>query len=849
MANDNTEENFTGLKYLVNTQNTKKQYAMEYKKGAGAGLHFFGSEPASGETVYALADDQEKYSSDGADFLAVDAYKIIKNPPGADSKYSLNVVTAVYEINREPNSGGGWDNVYTLTAKSKAELQNEGYDVSSFDVFEAPAATAGNYFVPPAAGGQAKIARNEAKNTGLAKKFAKAAGPRYVEPEKPKVQLKELQEMLGKYSTNLTELARKDLLDPVIGRDDETDQALKVLTRRKQGSLCFTGDAGVGKTAMFSAVAQRLLKDKSLPGSLQNAEVIQLDMKALTAGTQYRGEFEKRIKTILDGIAERGGGMNGRKVILTFDELHSEMNSGGSEGSSAAGQVIKPFMTTKGVSVMATTTDDEYRKYIEKDSALASRFEKMRLLPPDEESMVKILQELWPLTKEHNGLTEDISEDDLRYIITMTNRYAPQESQPRKGEKVLNMAAASAEFEGRTEVERKDIIAAVAQMSGLSKDFLSQNDKDRFLKMEKEIPNEVQGQPEILNMLDGLVGARGGLNDPKQPWASFLVQGPTGTGKTEFAKSLARYLFGNEDALIKLDMGEFSEKHSVSRLVGAPPGYIGYDDEPGLTEQVRQKPYCVILLDEIEKAHPDVFNVLLPVLNDGKMTDAQGRVAQFNNAIIIMTSNLGAKDAMALVEGKSGMNFGSNASKDPEKVREELKKVYKKAREDFFKPEILNRIRELGGPITFGPLSEEVIENLATREIEKITKRLNNTDGANVPKVKLEISEEVMAQLCKEGYVPSMGARPLRGVVREKISNPLGKWLMGNREEIDAFVEKNGSAKLVIESLDETEDGRPAINPKIVKADEKPAVSNDNAVAAQKATTAPAAKQAGGPSF
>lgn len=653
-------------------------------------------------------------------------------------------------------------------------------------------------------------------------------------PPKYKISDRDLENTFDKYCDDLTKKAMEGSLDPVIGRDSETDQAMRVLSRRKQASLCFTGEPGVGKTAMFSAVASRIVRDENVPDSLRGARVMQVDLQAMNAGAMMRGQFEERLKPLVEGLKERGGMFKGQKIILAIDEIHSQLSAGAATGAENAGNIMKPFLTSKGISVMGATTADEYRQYIEKDSALASRFEQLVLGSPSPQATKEILDRLWPLYRDHHGITKDLTEEDFDYIVTMSNRYAPNEHQPRKSEKVLDMACAAARFRGSMVVEHQDIIAAVAQMSKLSINFLNQSDHERFLRMEKEVPNEVMGQPGIQRVIDGLVGSRSGLNDPNQPWGCFVFQGPTGTGKTELAKSLARYLFGSEDSLIKLDMSEYSEKFSISRLIGAPPGYVGFDDaSPALTEKIRQQPYSILLLDEVEKAHPDVFNVLLSVLNDGKMTDNKGNTVLFNNVIIVMTTNAGAKTAMdALQSGSKSMAIGSNQEKnvpkDPKQVEAMLDKIYARSRKEVFpRPEMINRIEELGGFITFVPLERDVIASLVDREVGKVEKRINSQTGAALKNIQLVVTDNAKEALVEKGYNPAMGARPLRKAVRENISNPLGKWLMAHKEEVEKFVEQNGSAKITIDSLT-------AFEPKLTVGDPPvPVNDNDKAVTGQ----------------
>jgi len=863
MANTDNENGFHGDRFLLDAKDTR-QYAIRYENGRPRPpIQVFAQDQREAqfkpnETIFAFDDEIEtKVSPNGTASIAALAFQITTDATGKPN--NLKSVGVEYELSFLVGATSV-DVTYKLTAQSQRDLAENGFDTAfpkNFTQQLDPNASGinrsngrttiapsllKNLPFPPQQDGGAYVARmsveassspatpepakpqpttqqpapntqpvanqpapaNQNRTTGDFNRTATSNPAIPAPPERPKIPDSALEQALRAYGVDLTERAQQGKLDPVVGRDAEVIDSIKVLSRRKQASVCFTGDAGVGKSAMFSGVAQYIANDQDVPDALRGARVIELDLQAMNAGAKFRGQFEERLKPIIDGLKEREGYFKGRKVILAIDEIHSQLTAGKAEGGSDAGNMMKPFLVSKGISVMGTTTSEEYRKHIEKDNALARRFEQKVLSEPNKDATLYILEKLWPGIKAHHGLVEDLPQEDMEYIVNMTNRYAPSESQPAKGEKALDMAAASAKFRHSNVIEKEDIISAIAQMSKLSVGFLNSSDHERFLQMKTELPKEVLGQPGIQRVVAGLVGSRSGLNDPNQPWASFVFQGPTGTGKTELCKALSRYLFGTEDALIQQNMGEYAAEHSVSRLIGAPPGYVGFDSaEPALTEKIRQRPYSILLLDEIEKAHPKVFDVLLPILNDGKMTDNQGKTVLFNNVIVVMTTNLGAKEAMALLKGGSGGMELDSASghKTPEEQEAALSKVYEKARGQFFRPEMVNRIEELGGFVTFIPLAPEVIHKLVDREVEKVNKRISDQTGAGLKGVTLEVGQAAKEQLAEEGYKPDMGARPLRKVVREKIANPLGEWLMGNKEKVLKFAAENGGAKLVIKSL------------------------------------------------
>lgn len=829
---EDPNKNYTGFRYLMDAK-TQRQYALEFVNGtAKLPLRVFNPEKpagdalAPGETIYAIDDEQEigrALDARGREYSFINAvvYKITAKEDG----YNFSYLPVSYDAVAQ--------NGTRITLELSPDAQNDP-DFPGIPVrFDIPVNNSSPSLPTHHATGKALLARAAVKK--LSPSFNKVAQPYRPDPNW-KISDQKLEQALRQWGDDLTSKAREGSLDPVIGRDKETTDTIQILNSRLQSSVCFTGEAGVGKSAMFRAIAQRFVSDEAnMPQDLVGAQVVQLDLQKMTAGTRFRGDFEERLNPIIEGLKERKGTLKGKKLILAIDELHAQKDAGKAEGAGGALEAMKGFMTSEGVSVLATTTDAEYRRYIESDPALASRFEKKRLDQPDAEKTMAILRGLWPLTRAKNHMLTDLTEEQLRYIVTMTNRYAPQEGQPRKSEKVMNRAASHAECEHRTAIEHADIIFAVSQMSGLKEDFLNMNDAERFLKMEEELPKVVIGQPGIFRAIDGLVGARAGLNDPNQPWATYLLQGPTGVGKTQFAKALATYLFNDEKSLIKLDMADYQQEHDVSKITGAPPGYVGFQDSMPVTERIRQQPYSILLLDEIEKAHPKVFDKFLSVLNDGKLTDNHGNTVLFNNVIILMTTNLGAADAQKLLEGKSGKfgDFGGTLSAEDQ--AEELKKVYSNAIKKQFRPEMYNRIDEGGGVITFNPLGKDDIAKIARIEFDKMNKRAGNADGTNLPGLSIELSDEVMNQIIEKGYNPAMGARPLRKVLKEQVSNPLGKWLMLNREDVEAFLAKEGKAKLVIRSLEKLDEQRYKVTPELISAAPAAAVAaNDDAPAKTK---------------
>ena len=614
---------------------------------------------------------------------------------------------------------------------------------------------------------------------------------------------------LNRYATDVTRLAAEGKLDPVIGRDIEIRRVLQILNRRTKNNPVIIGEAGVGKTAIAEALAQRMSAD-DVPENLSGKRLMSLDMGVLLAGAKFRGEFEERLKSVIDEVRESEG-----DVILFIDELHTVVGAGAAEGAIDAANMLKPPLARGELHVVGATTLDEYRRHIEKDAALERRFAPVYLEEPSTEDAIAILSTLKPRYESHHGVT--ISEDAIDASVRLSQRYLTERHLPDKAIDLIDEAASrlvidnqsppsrvmelrrrvddlrqeqesaaqredyetaarikqellgiqeevrasrdewDTEHPERDTVHERDIAELVGDMTGIPVSRMLEDDEERLLRIEEELHDRVIGQSGAVTVVsDAIRRARAGLKDPTRPIGSFIFVGPTGVGKTELAKALAEYLFDSEDALVRLDMSEYQERHTVSRIVGAPPGYIGYDDGGGLTELIRRRPFRVVLLDEIEKAHPDVFNLLLQVLDDGRITDGQGRTVDFRNTVVIMTSNLGTS-------ARPTNNLGFAGSHD-ERARDS-----ERALRDFFRPEFLNRVDEI---VVFDPLSEsellEIVDLIANEERSRLA-----DSGRDI-----ELTESARRQLAKDGYDPAFGARPLRRVFQRRIENPLSKLLI-----------------------------------------------------------------------
>ena len=629
---------------------------------------------------------------------------------------------------------------------------------------------------------------------------------------------------LSDFATDLNESAKQGKIDPVIGRDTEIQRVIQILSRRTKNNPVLIGEPGVGKTAIAEGLAQRIVTD-NVPEILRNKRIISLSIGSMLAGAKYRGEFEERLKKAIDEVQQHDD------MIIFIDEIHTLVGAGATEGAMDAANILKPALARGEFQVIGATTLDEYKKYIEKDAALERRFQPVQVGEPNEEDALEILKGLRDRYEAFHKAK--ITDEALTAAVSLSSRYITDRFLPDKAIDVVDEAASkvrmkvfssapdvkaledrlntvkkekeaavtSQDFEKAAKlrdeeksllkeigdkksiakeksdqkliVTEEDIAAVVAQWTGIPVAKIAEEESATLLHLEEELHKRVVGQDEAVTAVAKAVRrARAGLKDPKRPIGSFLFLGPTGVGKTELARALASSLFGDESAMIRLDMSEYMEKHTVSRLVGAPPGYVGYEEGGQLTDAVRRKPYSVILLDEVEKAHADFFNILLQVLDDGRLTDSQGRTVDFRNTVIIMTSNLGAK---ALHKNSPELGFlaakkaDSNVDENKGIDFKEAKKSVMDAVKRYFRPEFLNRIDEM---IVFHPLTEEDLKEIVTILMSDVTKRLEERD------LQLEISPEAMKLLVKEGSDFTMGARPLKRAIQRLIEDPVSDLIL-----------------------------------------------------------------------
>jgi len=627
-------------------------------------------------------------------------------------------------------------------------------------------------------------------------------------------------QFLDRFSRDFTQIARDNTLDPIIGRTKEIERVIQILSRRTKNNPCLVGDPGVGKTAIAEGLAQRIVSG-DVPEPVKEKRVVSLDLAAMVAGTKYRGEFEERIKRVIEEVTEN------KNVILFIDELHTLIGAGGAEGSLDAANILKPALARGEMQVIGATTLNEYRKHIEKDAALERRFQPVMVDEPTEEEAIAILHGIRDKYEAHHQV--QITDDAIEAAVMLSTRYVPDRFLPDKAIDLLDETASrvrlrsytappnlkiladqianldaekeaaikTEEFEKAGMLKQRqnslkhqlddeekrwkdahtkshhvvnaDEIAAVLSINtGVPVTRLQEEERERLMDMENVIHKKVIGQENAVAMVSKAVRrGRVGLKNPNRPIGSFLFLGPTGVGKTHLCRALAEILFGDENAIIRVDMSEYMEKHNVSRLIGSPPGYIGYDEGGQLSERVRRKPYSVILFDEVEKAHPDVFNMLLQVLDDGHITDAQGRKINFKNTVIIMTSNAGARN---IINPKK-LGFAQNDS--IERNYEDMKKIVMDEVKNLFRPEFLNRIDDI---IVFHPLDNEDIKKIATLLLDETAERIRgNMD------ITLEISDALITHIAEEGYDQMYGARPLRRAIQNKIEDELAEAILQGR--------------------------------------------------------------------
>jgi ATP-dependent Clp protease ATP-binding subunit ClpC len=680
---------------------------------------------------------------------------------------------------------------------------------------------------------------------------------------------------LDEFSSNLTQSAQEQRLDPVVGREKEIERVIQILGRRTKNNPVLIGEPGVGKTAIAEGLAQQIVNG-DVPETLTDRRIVQLDIGLLVAGTKYRGEFEERLKKVMDEIRQSGN------IILVIDELHTLIGAGAAEGAIDAANILKPALSRGELQCIGATTISEYRKHIEKDTALERRFQPVTVDEPSVEETIEIMRGLRERYETHHKLI--ISDEALYAAANLSSRYITERFLPDKAIDLIDEASSrvrlstsalppegkalekdlktlirekeqairNQEFEKASDLRDKEaelrdkirdmseswkkqqedkkvtvteehIAHIVASWTGIPVSKLTETESEKLLKMEDLLHERVIGQHDAVTAISKAIRrARVGLKNPNRPIGSFIFSGPTGVGKTELAKALADYFFGSQDNIIRVDMSEFMERHAVSKMVGSPPGYVGYNEGGNLTEQIRRKPYSVVLFDEIEKAHPDVFNILLQILDDGRLTDSKGRSVDFKNTIIIMTSNVGARS----IENPSILGF-SITNNDEKALYEKMKETVTEEMKKMFRPEFLNRLDDT---IIFHQLTKVEIREIVEIMLKDLFVRLKGH------KMKLNIPDEVKDELAKEGYSPSYGARPLRRVIQKSIEDELSEQiLLGRFKEGDVITASLKDSVITFEKTG------------VLSEQEMDEISNKKAVSPTPSSPSPSASEASPP--
>ena len=568
---------------------------------------------------------------------------------------------------------------------------------------------------------------------------------------------------IEEFGYDLTKAAREGKLDPVVGRDMEIARVIEILGRRKKNNPMLIGEPGVGKSAIVEGIALRIASGDISP-ALAKKRILSLDIASVVAGTKYRGDFEKRLKAIIREA------QTNPDLILFIDEFHTIVGAGGASGSLDAANMLKPALARGELQCVAATTMDEFTKIVEKDGALDRRFQKIVVEPTDVAESIEILRHLKPHYEEFHHIT--YTDDAVESAVRLTDRYLSDRSLPDKAIDALDEAGSMVRLNlarkkgGADTVTAEDIASVVSKMTGIPVNKVAESEGNRILRMKKRLQARIIGQDEAIDkVVRAIQRGRAGLKDPNRPIGTFLFFGPTGVGKTQLARSLAEYLFDSEENMVRIDMSEYMEKFSVSRLIGAPPGYVGYEEGGQLSERVRRKPYCVVLLDEIEKAHPDIFNLLLQVMDEGRLTDSNGRVVDFKNTIVIMTSNVGSRE---VEEYGNGIGFATPGRK----VDSDRKNVVAKAVKKAFPPEFINRVDE---QIYFNSLSREDIERIIDIELKGLKKRALEAG------YRITVTPSAKRFVAEAGYDPAYGARPLKRAITKYIEDPVAEFIISDR--------------------------------------------------------------------